>query len=711
MAVSSLPKLKDSIPCNEDVAKYRHLRKLSFPRVGSGEVELLIRANMYEALHINGVRSGRQGEPQAIHTSLGWALFGVDRSVRIQDNQSFINCCLKDNANLHHQMLQMFDREFVEDHPEAPAYSVEDRRALKIMENKLKKKDGHYSIGLPWKEDKADSWFHGPHFLRQPESLWAIQPTILFSRCDDDPEIRRSVVKTVNLVQELSNKQNKLLHHYSSFKKLQRATAWLTQYKSYMIDKYLRKKEIATKERFLSPSQMQRSTMDIIRMVQQEAFPDLIKNIPKLEYVGQPTSFLTTNTKLYKSDTLYRLRPFLYQGIIRVEGRIQRSPLPFETKHQILLPYRHHITDIIITQHHLQQGHCGTLQVLAATREKYWIIKGHSAVKRALKDCRICRFWNSKVSNQMMAPLPVDRVTPGTCPFTSVGIDYMGPLLVKVGRSHVKRFGCIFTCMATRAVHIEIAYSLETSSFISCFRRFINRRGSPATVRSDNGTNFVGAERELREGLQRLNQNQITNSMTNEDIKWILNPPAASHQGGIWERVIRSVRKIMRHLSSERILNDEQLHTLMTEIERILNDRPLIPVSTIPDDFEALTPSSILLGRLDSSLAPDQFIKADGYKRSWRVVQWLADQFWQRWMREYLLLLQSRQKWLHPNRNITKGDLVLIVNEYTRRGSWPKGLIEQTFPDADGLVRRVTVRTATNTLDRDVRKICLLEEA
>jgi len=156
-------------------------------------------------------------------------------------------------------------------------------------------------------------------------------------------------------------------------------------------------------------------------------------------------------------------------------------------------------------------------------------------------------------------------------------------------------------------------------------------------------------------------------------------------------------------------LDDESLQTFFVEIESILNNRPLTPVSDDPNDFSALTPMSFLHGSIDPVFPLDVFIESDGYRRSWRRVQLLADRFWARWLKQYLPMLQLRQKWLQPTRNLRVGDLVLMKNEAVRRGNWPKALVTDIFPDQDGIVRRVRIRTAASSYLRDVRKLCLLE--
>ncbi|XP_077968087.1 uncharacterized protein LOC144422128 [Styela clava] len=173
--------------------------------------------------------------------------------------------------------------------------------------------------------------------------------------------------------------------------------------------------------------------------------------------------------------------------------------------------------------------------------------------------------------------------------------------------------------------------------------------------------------------------------------------------------MIRSFRKLMRAIAGERLLDDDALHTFTTQCESILNGRPICPIGDSPDDLATLSPNMLLLGRPNPNLPPDQFMKADGYKKSWRQVQLMTDCFWKRWLKEYLPTLQLRQKWHKPVRNFAIGDIVLIVDEKTKRGFWPKGLIEEVFPDSDGHVRSVRVRTADSCYMRDIRKLCLLE--
>lgn len=318
----------------------------------------------------------------------------------------------------------------------------------------------------------------------------------------------------------------------------------------------------------------------------------------------------------------------------------------------------------------------------------------------------------SSTSFQKMADLPLERVDAYKPPFSSTGVDCFGPFLVKQGRAEVKRYGCIFTCLATRAVHLEKLNSLDTDTFINALRRFIARRGPIESILSDQGTNFTGASAELSKSLREMSRDQINRYCVKFGIEWKFNPPGASHMGGVWERLIRSVRKVMDGVLGGQVrLNDDGLQTIFCEIESILNSRPLTKVSDDIHDSSPLTPNHLLLLRECPSLPPGIFSDADVYRRRWRCVQHLADEFWKKWLREYLPELQRRQKWVQVKRNVQLGDLVLISQESTPRGLWPIGLVVSVNKSKDGLVRSVQVQTKSTKLVRPITKVVLLEGA
>ena len=287
-----------------------------------------------------------------------------------------------------------------------------------------------------------------------------------------------------------------------------------------------------------------------------------------------------------------------------------------------------------------------------------------------------------------------------------------GIFYAKVGRSEVKRYGCLYTCFSTRAIQIEVLNNLETDTFINGFVRFVSRRGYPQKVWSDNGTNLVGARSELSKSLRNLDREKVVRVARRMEIDWRFNPPLASHHGGVWERMIRTVRRVtLAVLNSNTRLTDEILHTVFCEIECIVNSRSITKCSDDVQDVAALTPNHLLLVRDNQSVPWGVFCDGDTYRKHWRHVQHLATLFWRRWIKEYLPELQRRQKLVKDEPNLTVGDLVLLLDENSPRGSWPLGLVNEISVGRDGLVRSVRVKTATTEFVRPIPKLVVLEGA
>jgi len=406
------------------------------------------------------------------------------------------------------------------------------------------------------------------------------------------------------------------------------------------------------------------------------------------------------------------LEPFLDDdGLLKVSGRLQSAPIADSVKHPIIIPRDHHVTNLIIRHvHEVESRHSGREYTLSVLRRQYWVPRARVLIAKIVRDCVLCKRLKGTVAGQRRADLTVDRVTPDKPAVTNVGIDCFGPFQVKRGRSHEKRYGCLFTCLVTRAVHIEKLHSLDADAFLNAFVRFVSRRGMPEVVRSDNGTNFVGGERELASCIAKWNDDhRLTDHFLMNDVKWIFNPPCASHMNGAWERLIRSVRQSLEAILKCQVLDDERLDSVFCEVESIVNGRPLTPISDDPNDLKALTPNHLLLLRPGLPCPLAEFTVKDTYRKRWRHVQYIADQFWKRWINEYLPTLQLRRRWLEVRRNVRVGDIVLVAQENTPRKNWPLGRITAIFQGRDGLVSSAELKTANSYLTRPVNKLCLLE--
>ena len=253
-----------------------------------------------------------------------------------------------------------------------------------------------------------------------------------------------------------------LIEYYSSWDRLKRGIAWLLRYNCFLLSK-LNAANVDGRTHIvkgdLSVEEIIRAEREIIASVQQETFRD----------------HFTQGSK--PRSPRYKLSAVTIDGILSVGGRLRNAPITEDAKHPILLPKKHHVTDLIVRKYHEELAHAGREHVLASVRQKFWIIKWRVVVRRVLRDCFKCRGRNAPTGEQKMGNLPLERATSDRPLFTFVGVDYFGPMVVKQRRNHVKRYGCLFTCLALRAVHIEIAYSLDTDSFIDALRRLIARRG------------------------------------------------------------------------------------------------------------------------------------------------------------------------------------------------------------------------------------------
>ncbi|XP_058817250.1 uncharacterized protein LOC131680552 [Topomyia yanbarensis] len=469
-------------------------------------------------------------------------------------------------------------------------------------------------------------------------------------------------------------------------------------------EKYLKGSKIGVKvsirqSEYLSAEQW------LWRIAQSESYPDEVKIL--LHNRNLP---LEQRTRIEKASPIYKDSPFADEfGVLRVDGRTAKADyVAFDARFPIILPRDHLITLRIVDYYHRICGHIHRETVMNEMRQRYNIDHLRSVIDKVIKDCHWCRVKKCKPQFPRMAPLPAQRLTAHVRPFSYVGVDYMGPLDVTVGRRKEKRYVAVFTCLVVRAIHLEVSFDLSTDSCIMAIRRFVRRRGSPVEIFSDNGTNFVGASRELQEQIKQINAG-CAETFTDARTKWTFNPPSAPHMGGVWERMVRSVKVAMRAIDDGRKLTDEILLTVLAEVEGFINARPLTYMPQDSTEHEALTPNHFLFGNTSGAhepitmpTKPGEALRS-GFKRS----QYLADAIWDRWLKEYFPTINKRSKWLEEVKPVRVGDLVYIA-EGNRR-TWVRGKIEEVIVASDGRIRQAMVRTASGMLKRPVAKLAVME--
>ncbi|XP_036348065.1 uncharacterized protein LOC118757462, partial [Rhagoletis pomonella] len=312
---------------------------------------------------------------------------------------------------------------------------------------------------------------------------------------------------------------------------------------------------------------------------------------------AEEIDMLKNNKPLSKASPIYKKSPYLDDNnILRIDGRIDMACITSEQKRPIILPKENMITTLIIMHYHNLYRHLNHETAVNEVRQFYYIPRLRVVFKKQIRNCQMCKIQKAVPQMPQMAKLPRARLAAHVAPFTFTGLDFFGPILITINQHKEKRYGVLFTCLTIRAVHIEIAYSLNTNSCILAIRNFIARRGIPREFFSDNGTNFIGAERELRQAVAEVNRNELVRTFTSSHTKWNFNPPLAPHMGGAWERLVRSIKNVFYKITPTRSPNEELLRSMMAEIENIINSRPLTYVPLDNSDAEAITPNHLLLG-------------------------------------------------------------------------------------------------------------------
>lgn len=450
--------------------------------------------------------------------------------------------------------------------------------------------------------------------------------------------------------------------------------------------------------RELLPEEIEDAEEEIISQTQLTAFPE--------EYMA-----LSKGREIPKKSLLSKLCPWLDdQGVMRCSGRLQfAESLPYDVRFPIILPRGQWVTRLIVKHFHEMANHgAGTNFVLSQLSGKFWIVAAREEIRAWENECNECKRRKNKPATQIMGPLPQVRLRFTYRAFDQTAVDYAGPFttIQGRGRQRLKRWLCVFTCLATRAVHLEVAWGLDTDRFLNALTRFTSRRGVPKEMISDNGTNFVGAVNELKELVDQLDKERIQRTTANKGIEWKFNPPGGPHFGGVHEIIVKAAKKAIYAVLGNSDITDEELITVVTGAEGLLNSRPLTYQTADIRDDVPLTPNHFLYGQMGGQFAPEN-VDTTGFnpRKRWRKVQDLISRVWSRWLKEYLPTLNARPKWTEVVKDLKEGDIVLVLDPRLPRGQWPLGRILETYPGQDGHSRVAKVQVGDKTVVRPIHKL------
>ncbi|XP_063991171.1 uncharacterized protein LOC135169802 [Diachasmimorpha longicaudata] len=516
-------------------------------------------------------------------------------------------------------------------------------------------------------------WQHGPYWLKQTSEHWPQQ--LIIQTPTDDSETKRITCLHTML-------DESLFKNFNSFTKLIRTFAHCFRLADIIKGRQRRQGE-------LSATELQETRARVLRLVQSSVFST------ELQHIKQ--------TNENRTPHHHKLR-----------GRLNKAQLSDLQRHPIILPKNHIITDLIILEEHLNNLHAGVQGTLYNTRQTYWVLDGRNQIRRVIRKCVTCVRAHPPPTNYLMGHLLAARVSRTIRPFVHVGVDYCGPFYMKDrkfrNRNQVKVYVAVFICLAVKAVHLEVVSDLTSSGFCAALDRFISRRGKPTLIESDNGTNFTGANNELKRILAVLQQpdenDKISRILINQGIQWKFTPPLSPHFGGIWEAAVKSFKHHAVRFMGLVLFTFEEFNTLVIQIEDILTSRPLTPISADPNDLQALIPAHFLIGDTFTN-RPELNLMDERINRltRWELVQKLKQDFWTRWHKEYLNELNIRKKWTTGSHDIKEDSVVLLRDDNLPPMQWKLGRVVKTYPGEDGIIRVVDVKTATGVLKRNIKRV------
>lgn len=564
---------------------------------------------------------------------------------------------------------------------------------------------------LPSELINNDLWLHGPKWLSRPELEWPKEKFPLFGldKAEDELKVYSLIRGKPELDISLRSKGKRvpLLEYHSTLERALNISAYVIRYIN------------ARRAKYKPPARGLRSVRSEIHppTVQEKtwAMEYFIRKSQQMHY-GKEIAGLSKGKGLPERSRIESLKPMLDdKGILRVGGRLEKSELAYDMKHRAIIPNGSRLGWLILEFAHRQTKHGGVQLGMQYLRQKYWIPKLRNEKRLFIHNCVMCVRYNYRLQKELMASLPADRVRPGK-PFLHSGVDYAGPFEVKVvdregdAITTTKSWVAVFVCLKTRAVHLDIVTELSSAAFLACYERFIGRRGRCERMYSDNGTSFVGAEKEIRKAYAAWKNDETMNHLARKGTEWSFMTPAAPHQGGIYEAAVKSMKHHLKRIVGIKKLPYEQFMTLLIQIEAILNSRPIHPLSDDPEDIQALTPGHFLIS--ESFIAPPAFDHPNKKDiigiQLWKQRQEMLSHFWNRWENEYLTTLQERKEWRREKEPLKIGQLVLLKSENFPPAQWGLGRIWELLPDAKGIVRNVIVRTANGKLKRAVQKICIV---
>ncbi|XP_070403557.1 uncharacterized protein [Nothobranchius furzeri] len=366
-----------------------------------------------------------------------------------------------------------------------------------------------------------------------------------------------------------------------------------------------------------------------------------------------------------------------------------------------ILPYDAWVSTLLAREAH-NKAHDGVAGTLLRMRKKAWVVRGRRLAQKIVDGCITCRKAKARACQQVMGDLPTERSGPAA-PFEFTSIDLFGPYQVRDDikrRVSMKVWGVVFCCMASRAIHVDIANSLSSESFLMTYQRFTAIRGHPKKIWSDPGTNFIGARpvlKELYQFLDSINKTGLEEYAAKKETEWVwkILPADSPHRNGAAEAAVRVVKRALQGIGKDSSLSYSEFQTTLQIAANLTNERPIgARTQSREDCIEYITPNSLLLGRASESGDCKTFnFPTYPYSRL-RKMQDIVTQFWRNWSQLAGPNLFVRSKWHTFHRNVAVGDIVWLSDQNALKGHFKLGRVVGVNPDSKGIVRDAQVQVS-----------------
>ena len=518
-------------------------------------------------------------------------------------------------------------------------------------------------------------WYNGPAVLKQPIDEWGLEYKIETNASLPGEKILKS--------SHACHKEEPLLDYsrYSSYKRL----LWSL---SRVIGAIKARSFAGGNVFIITPVILREAEMFLIKAVQRTMLIDIKK----------------------KRGKYSRLNPVLNpdSGIWEVGLRLGKHNPMFlipGSEPQKLLDPSHFVTKLLMKQAHADGGHRGRDATLARFRQSYWTPRGSKLANKAKIDCFLCRLRDAKLLDQVMGQLPPERLIPAPA-FQNVCLDLFGPYYVRgevQKRISMKVYGVILTDTVMRAVHLEVVPGYDSDSFLLAFSRFTSIRGWPSQIFSDPGSQIVGAEKELMNAWESMNKTELLKVSSDKGLNWNFGPADSPWYQGTAESLIKSVKRSIRFAINNQRLSFSEMSSLFYEVANLLNERPIALLHASADSMiNLLTPNCFLIGRATSKNPVAWKYVEGNLSLRLQLVHQLVDAFWENWVQTCSPSLMTQSKWQQRNRNIQVGDVVLVYESSAIKGQYKLGLITETIPSKDGVVRKVKLSYKNYKVDEKV---------